>query len=191
MPPPESDAGEAPANAGEGGGGALVPQFRAEGCGRVAARVRAVACRATALEGGAGGLRRAQRATGCLHRLWRPGFCGNDDGGSDVADAAIVAVVSSSLACPQYCLGLFVAVELKLRWQGPVVYDDWLQVARSAIFRGASRAWFCSSEFSVRVGAALSGRRSTCRRLGWALPCVFQSMEWAWSLLFLFLPGFP
>jgi len=96
--------------------------------------------------------------------LWRPDFCGNDDGGSDVGDAAMVAVVGSSPACPRYCLGLFVAVESKLRRRGPVVYDDWLQVARSAIFRGASRAWFCSSEFSVRVGAALSGRRSTCSR---------------------------
>ena len=103
-------------------------------------------------------------------------FCGNDDGGSDVGDAAMVAVVGSSPACPRYCLGLFVAVESKLRWRGPVVYDDWLQVVRSVIFRGASRAWFCSSEFSVRVGAALSGRRSTYRRLGWTLPCVFQSM---------------
>ena len=70
--------------------------------------------------------------------LWRPDFCGNDDGGSDVGDAAMVAVVGSSPACPRYCLGLFVAVESKLRRQGPVVYDDWLQVVRSAIFRGAS-----------------------------------------------------
>ena len=107
--------------------------------------------------------------------LWQPDFCGNDDGGSDVGDAAMVAVVGSSPACPRYCLGLFVAVESKLRWRGPVVYDDWLQVARSVIFRGASRAWFCSSEFSVRVGAALSGCRLTCCPIGWALPNVFQS----------------
>ena len=107
---------------------------------------------------------------------WRPDFCGNNDGGSDVGDAAMVAIVGSSPACPRYCLGLFVAVESKLRWQDPVVYDDWLQMVHSVIFRGASRAWFCSFEFSVRVGAALSGRRSTCRRLGWALPCVFQSL---------------
>ena len=73
--------------------------------------------------------------------LWRPDFCGNDDGGSDVGSAAMVAVVGSSSACSRYCLGLFVAVESKLRWRwrGPVVYDDWQQVVRSAIFRGASR----------------------------------------------------
>ena len=107
---------------------------------------------------------------------WRRGFSGNDDDGSDVGDATMVAIVGSSSACPWFCLDLFVAVESKLRRRGPVVYDDWLQVALSAIFRDASRAWFRSSEFFVRVGAALSGRRSTCRRLGWALPCVFQSM---------------
>ena len=70
--------------------------------------------------------------------LWRPSFCGNDDGGSDVGNVAMVAVVGSSPACSRYCLGLFVTVESKLRRQGPVVYDDWLQMARSAIFRGAS-----------------------------------------------------
>ena len=75
----------------------------------------------------------------------------------------MVVVVGSSPACPRYCLGLFVAVESKLRRRGHMVYDDWLHVVRLAIFRHASRAWFCSSEFSVRVGAALSGRRSTCR----------------------------
>jgi hypothetical protein len=74
--------------------------------------------------------------------LWRPGFCGNDDGGGDVGDAAMVEVVGSSPACPRVCLGLSVAVKSKLRRRGPVVYDDRLQVALSAIFRGASRAWF-------------------------------------------------
>ena len=92
-------------------------------------------------------------------RLWRPDFYGNGYGRSVVGDAAMVAVVGSSSACPRYCLGFLVAMESKLRRRGPVVYDDWLQVARSAISRGASRAWFCSSEFSVRVGVALSGRR--------------------------------
>ena len=82
----------------------------------------------------------------------------------------------SSVFESRFCLGLLVAVESKLQRQGPVVYDDWLHVACSAIFLGASCAWFCSSEFSVRVGAVLSGCRSTCRRWGWALPCVFQSM---------------
>ena len=71
-------------------------------------------------------------------QLWRPGFCGNDDGGSDVDDAAMVAVVGSSPACLRFCLGLLVAVKSKLRWRGPVVYDDWLHVTRSVIFRGAS-----------------------------------------------------
>ena len=33
--------------------------------------------------------------------LWRPDFCGNDDGGSDVGDAAMVAIVGSSPACPR------------------------------------------------------------------------------------------
>jgi hypothetical protein len=103
--------------------------------------------------------RRAGPVDGGWRRVWRPGFCGNDDGGSDVGDAAMVAVVGSSSACPRFCLGLFVAKESKLRRRGPVVYDDWLQVFRSAISRGASRAWFCPTEFSVRVRVASSGRR--------------------------------
>ncbi|KAE8805349.1 Ubiquitin carboxyl-terminal hydrolase 9 [Hordeum vulgare] len=101
--------------------------------------------------------------------LWRPDFCGNDDGGSKVGNAVMVAVAGSSPACSRYCLRLFVAVESKLQLQDHVVYNDWLQMARSEIFCGASCAWFCSSEFSARVGAVLSGRKSTCHRLGLAL----------------------
>ncbi|KAE8812930.1 Ubiquitin carboxyl-terminal hydrolase 9 [Hordeum vulgare] len=86
-------------------------------------------------------------ATTPRESLGRSDFGGNDDDGSEVGDAAMVAVVGSSPACPQYCLGMFVVVESKLRWRGPAIYDDWLQVARSAISRGASRAWFCPSEF--------------------------------------------
>ena len=71
----------------------------------------------------------------------------------------MVAVVDSSPTCSRYCLGLFVAVESKLRWQDPVVYDDWLQMVHSVIFRGASRALFCHSLFCIRVGAVLSDRR--------------------------------
>jgi hypothetical protein len=63
-------------------------------------------------------------------------------GMSDVGDMALVAVVGSSSTCPWVCLGLFVAVKLKLRWRVPVAYDDWWQVVRSAIFCGARLAWF-------------------------------------------------
>ena len=45
-------------------------------------------------------------------------------GVSDVGVATMVAVVSSSLACPRFCLGLLVVVDSKLRRRGPVVYDD-------------------------------------------------------------------
>ena len=78
--------------------------------------------------------RRAQRnqpappsgaAAPTYHRSARD-FCGNDDGGSDVGDAAMVAVVGSSPACPWFCLGLLIAAESKLWRRGPVVYDDWL-----------------------------------------------------------------
>ena len=54
--------------------------------------------------------------------LWLPDFCGNDDGGSDAGDAAMVAVVGSSSACPRFCLGLLVVMESKLRRRGPMVY---------------------------------------------------------------------
>lgn len=53
--------------------------------------------------------------TGGRWLVWRPDFCGNDDGGSDVGDAAMVAIVGSSSACSRLCLGLFVAMESKLR----------------------------------------------------------------------------
>ena len=46
-------------------------------------------------------------------------------GTSDVGGVALVEVVGSSSACPWVCLGLFVAVKSKLRWRGPVAYDDW------------------------------------------------------------------
>jgi hypothetical protein len=48
-----------------------------------------------------------------------PGFCGNDDGGSDAGDMAMVAVVGSSPVCPRDCLGLIVGVKLKL-WRRPL-----------------------------------------------------------------------
>jgi hypothetical protein len=44
-------------------------------------------------------------------------------GASDVGDVAYVEVVVSSMACPWVCLGLFVAMKLKLLC--PVAYDDW------------------------------------------------------------------
>jgi hypothetical protein len=124
--------------------------------------------------------------------LWRPGFCGNDDDGSDVGDAAMVAVVGSSPACLRFCLGLLVAVESKLRRRGPVVYDDWLHVTRSAIFCGASLrlilfvcvlrqsrscvVWPQVDMLSIRVGFAL---------------CVSVFKSGARPLLFRFSPGFP
>ena len=42
----------------------------------------------------------------------------------DVGDAAMVVVVGSSPACSWDGLGWFVAVKSKLRWRGPVAYDD-------------------------------------------------------------------
>ena len=61
---------------------------------------------------------------GGVRRVWRPYFYGNEDGGSNLGGAAMVVVVGSSLTCPPYCLGLFVAVESKLQRWGHVVYDD-------------------------------------------------------------------
>ena len=69
----------------------------------------------------------------------------------------MVGVLGSSLACPRYCLGLLLNVELKLR-RGPVVYNDLLHGTRSVIFCGASHAWICPSKPSVRLGVVLSGR---------------------------------
>ncbi|XBI55369.1 hypothetical protein VPH35_037208 [Triticum aestivum] len=83
--------------------------------------------------------------------LWRPDFCGNDDGGSNVGDAAMVAVVGSSLACPRDCLGLFAVVESKLRRRGPVVYDDRLQVARLAILLASAVPGFVHRSRSCAV----------------------------------------
>ena len=49
----------------------------------------------------------------------RRGFCGNDDGMSDVGDMALVVLVGSFPACPCVCFSVFVVVKSKLLWCVP------------------------------------------------------------------------
>jgi hypothetical protein len=123
-------------------------------------------------------------------------------GMSDVGDVALVEIVGSSSACPWVGLGLFVAVKSKLRWWVPVAYDDWRQVVCSAIFHGASLAWFFfvvlpqSRSCAVLSQVAVLWRGSSCgfvrplqswlvRRLCFGKVGVVCSEFVGWSCCFL------
>ena len=122
--------------------------------------------------------------------MWRQGFCGNDDGVSEVGGVAVVAVVGSSPACPRFCLGLFVDVESKLWWRGPVVYDDRLQVPvrRSPVAPAVPGSVLQSSPSESELRCLAAGRHVVDK--GGLCPVCFSLWEWAWPLLFRFLPGF-
>ena len=123
--------------------------------------------------------------------LWRPDFCGNDDGGSDVGNAAMVVIVGSSPACPRYYLGLFVAMESKLRRRGPVVYDDWLHVAfrRSSVTPAVPGFVLLSFSSESELRCLSAGRHVV--EEGQLCPVCFTLWEWARPLLFRFFPSFP